>query len=432
MTALRPARRGTSIRSVGFGVALALVCTMAFAPVSQADDPVGHKKKVDAEIAQLRGQLEDTSKVLTNAYVELRRTRAELPGAQQALVAAGAAQVVADRRNDQVAAALALAQANEGKARDALSRNDRDTQQVQDQLGNMARDEYQQGGISTLAIALEANSPEDFTNRVVMVDTVRRVRGATLRGLDTTRAEGTAVRSHLVAVRQQVAALKAQAEAALARATAARATAAAAKTRLDLLNATQTRYAAWVAARKAIELKSLGAMKAQSDFLARVLSARARAARARAALARAGGRVDPGPPGSTGGFLDRPVNGPVSSEFGMRFHPIFSQWILHAGMDFAVNCGTPVFAAADGEVIMTTPESASGGYGNRLVIDHGLRGVVDLTTTYNHLTSFVRTGGQVRRGELVAYSGTTGNSTGCHMHFETRQDGNPVNPRGWL
>jgi murein DD-endopeptidase MepM/ murein hydrolase activator NlpD len=122
----------------------------------------------------------------------------------------------------------------------------------------------------------------------------------------------------------------------------------------------------------------------------------------------------------------------VSSEFGMRFHPIWQQWILHAGMDFAANCGSPVYAAADGDVIMTTPEWASGGYGNRLVIDHGLLRGVDLTTTYNHLTSFVRTGGHVSRGQLVAYSGTTGNSTGCHLHFETRQDGSPVNPRGWL
>ncbi|NMM33370.1 MAG: M23 family metallopeptidase, partial [Phycicoccus sp.] len=78
-------------------------------------------------------------------------------------------------------------------------------------------------------------------------------------------------------------------------------------------------------------------------------------------------------------------------------------------------------------------EYASGAYGNRLVIDHGLQGgAVDLTTTYNHLTSFVVASGHVARGQLVAYSGTTGTSTGCHLHFETRQDGTPVNPRLWL
>ena len=116
----------------------------------------------------------------------------------------------------------------------------------------------------------------------------------------------------------------------------------------------------------------------------------------------------------------------------MRFHPILGFTRLHAGIDFAANCNTPVFAVASGEVIMATPESQTGGYGNQLVIDHGLHGGVGLTTTYNHLTRFVVTGGRVSRGQVVAYSGTTGTSTGCHLHFETRQDGTPVNPRLWL
>lgn len=135
---------------------------------------------------------------------------------------------------------------------------------------------------------------------------------------------------------------------------------------------------------------------------------------------------------SSNGALSYPVNAPVSSEFGWRVHPIYGTRRLHAGIDFAAPCGTPVYAAAAGEVIMATPESASGGYGNRLVIDHGLTRGVYLATTYNHLSRFVRTGGHVARGQLVAYSGTTGTSTGCHLHFETRQDGTPVNPRLWL
>ena len=422
-------------------VGIAVACTLGLAPVSSADTS-GDKKKLDADIVQLRLALEGTSKDLANAFIELQRTRAELPGAQQVLVAADAAQVVADRHNADVATALAIAQANEAKAADELARIARDTQAAEDQLGNMARDAYQQGGVSGLSIALEATSPEDFTNRLVMMDTVMRVRSATLRGLDTMRAEGRAVQAHLVAVRQQVAELKVQAEAALAQATAAREMAAAAKTKLDLLYVAQTRYAATVAAKKATEMTNIKTMQAQSNALARVLAARAKAARlkaarekaAREAAARAAHRSLPpsAPFGSSNGFLSPPVNGPVSSEFGMRFDPVMQIFQLHAGIDFAVNCGTPVYAAAGGDVIMATPEYASGGYGNRLVIDHGFQRGVYLTTTYNHLTSFVVTSGPVARGQLVAYSGTTGFSTGCHLHFETRQDGTPVNPRLWL
>ena len=435
-----PARRPT-VRLVGLGVVLALAFTFGVAPLGSASTS-GDKKKIDAEVAQLRTQLQDTSKSLANAFIELHRTQAELPGAQQALTAAAAAQVVADHHNEEVATALALAQANEAKAADALAKNALDTQAVQDQIGNMARDAYQQGAVTGLSIALEAQSPEDFTNRMVMMDTVMRVRGATLRGLDTMEAEGRAVRAHLVAVREQVAALKVQAEAALAQATAARDLAAATKTKLDLLYAAQTSYTATVAAEKAAEITRIKSMQAQSDALARVLAARAKAARekaareraAREAAARAAHRPVPpsGSVGSSNGFLSYPVNAPVSSEFGFRFDPVMQRYQLHAGIDFAANCGTPVHAAADGDVIMATPESQSGGYGNRLVIDHGFLRGVDLTTTYNHLTSFVVTGGHVARGQVVAYSGTTGFSTGCHLHFETRQDGTPVNPRNWL
>ena len=424
-----PARRPT-VRLVGLGVVLALAFTFGVAPLGSASTS-GDKKKIDAEVAQLRTQLQDTSKSLANAFIELHRTQAELPGAQQALTAAAAAQVVADHHNEEVATALALAQANEAKAADALAKNALDTQAVQDQIGNMARDAYQQGAVTGLSIALEAQSPEDFTNRMVMMDTVMRVRGATLRGLDTMEAEGRAVRAHLVAVREQVAALKVQAEAALAQATAARDLAAATKTKLDLLYAAQTSYAATVATEKAAEITRIKSMQAQSDALARVLAARAKAARE--AAARAARR--PGSQGaqrSSNGFLSYPVNAPVSSEFGMRYDPVMQRTQLHAGIDFAANCGTPVHAAADGDVIMATPESQSGGYGNRLVIDHGIVGKFDLTTTYNHLTSWVVSSGHVTRGQVVAYSGTTGFSTGCHLHFETRQDGTPVNPRNWL
>ena len=458
-TGLRLGRRGVVL------VVVSILMVTFPGVVSSSADTIGDKKKLDAQIAQLRIALEDTSQDLARAFIELQRTKAQLPGAGLALASAQAEQAVADRHREAVATELALARANEVKASNDLVRNARATQEVQDQIGKLARDDYQQGGVPGLEIMLEASSPEDFTNRMIMMDTVMRVREATLRGLETKRAEAKAVQSHLVAVRQLVASLKVQAEVALAKATAARQTAAAAKTRLDLLSAAQTRYAATVAVKKATEVTSLNKMKARSDSLARVLAARARAARAAAAraaaaraaaaraaearaaaagaagaaaaraaaaAARASGQQR-GPESRGGGFLRFPVDAPVSSEFGMRLHPVLRIMRLHEGIDFASNCGSPVYAAAAGEVIMATPESQAGGYGNQLLIAHGLqRGGVDLITTYNHLSRFVVTGGHVSAGQLVAYSGNTGTSTGCHLHLETREDGIPVNPRLWL
>jgi len=412
---------------VGLGAALGAALCLGLVSVSSADT-AGDKQKIDANIAQLSTAIEGTSQDLAKAVQELQRTKVELPIAQQALKAADAAQVVADRDNQTTGTALAVAEANAAKAADALGQNARDALAAQDQLVNMVRDDYQQGAVSGLSIALQATSPQDFTDRLVTMDIVMRVRSQTLSGLDAKRAQGQADQSHLVAVRQQVAVMKARAEAALARATAARKTAAAAKTEFDLLYADQSRYEAAVAAKKATEIANLATMQAESDSLARQLAARAMAAREAAARGALHAAAQSAPQGSRGGFLSYPLSAPVSQEFRPEGSPLG----YHPGIDFAANCGSPVYAAADGDVIMTTPESQSGGYGNRLIIDHGLQRGVDLTTTYNHLTSFVVTSGHVARGQLVAYSGTTGFSTGCHLHFETREDGTPVNPRLWL
>jgi murein DD-endopeptidase MepM/ murein hydrolase activator NlpD len=402
-------------------------------PVSSADT-AGDKKKIDAYIARQNAAIEGTSKDLANSWLELQRTKAMLPGALKSLSAAEAARLVADTDNQTLATAVAVAEANEAKAKDALGKIARDNQATRDQLGNLVRNDYQRGGVSGLSIALEATSPEDFTDRILMIGTVMQVRRTTLRGLDTMRAQGVAGQAHLVAVRQRVAALKIEAEAALARATTARKAAATAKTKLDLLYTAQAEYEATVAAKKAAEITSLKKMQAQSDSLMRQLAARAQAAREAAARAAGGGSHSPSqsPPGNSGGFLTYPVNGPVSSEFGMRLNPVTGMYVLHAGIDFAVNTDTPVYAAAAGDVIMTQTEGQSGGYGNRLIIDNGFVRGVGLMTTYNHLTSFVVTSGHVARGQLVAYSGNTGNSTGPHLHFETIQNGSPVNPRLWL
>jgi hypothetical protein len=249
LTALSPVRGNTGVRLAGLGVVLAIFATaftLGLVTHSSADT-VGDKNKLDAGIAKLRTELENTSQSVAQAFVALQVTKAELPGARQALTAAETAQGVAERHNEVVATELALAQANAAKAEDTLAATARAAQMVHDQVGNLARDDYEQGGVSVLSIVLEASSPADFTNRLTMMDTVMNLREATLRDLDTMQAQSQAVRANLVGVRQQVAALKLQSEAGLVQARVARESAAAAKTNLDLLFAAQTRYAATVA-----------------------------------------------------------------------------------------------------------------------------------------------------------------------------------------
>jgi len=105
-------------------------------------------------------------------------------------------------------------------------------------------------------------------------------------------------------------------------------------------------------------------------------------------------------------------------------HPIFERVIVHEGVDFGCPIGTPVFAAADGVVAIASPVH---GFGNYLRITHGPH----MFTAYGHLSAYAATpvpGAKVTQGQVVAFTGNTGNSTGPHLHFEIRIDGVPVDP----
>lgn len=135
-----------------------------------------------------------------------------------------------------------------------------------------------------------------------------------------------------------------------------------------------------------------------------------------------------GEPGS--GALARPSAGRVTSVFGMRLHPIFKEWRMHNGIDLSAACGTPLHAAADG-VVRHMGFDASGGW--RLVIAHGTVGGAPLETVYLHAQGYrVRAGDTVTRGQVVGTMGTTGWSTGCHLHFGVKANGRHVDPQRWL
>jgi murein DD-endopeptidase MepM/ murein hydrolase activator NlpD len=124
--------------------------------------------------------------------------------------------------------------------------------------------------------------------------------------------------------------------------------------------------------------------------------------------------------------LLKPVDGPVTSGYGYRVNPISGLSELHDGTDFGAACGTPIRAAAAGTV---TFRGWYGGYGNRIEIDHGTLGGRTVKTAYNHMEGYaVANGAAVARGEVIGYIGTTGYSTGCHLHFHTWINGSLVDP----
>jgi murein DD-endopeptidase MepM/ murein hydrolase activator NlpD len=121
-----------------------------------------------------------------------------------------------------------------------------------------------------------------------------------------------------------------------------------------------------------------------------------------------------------------PVEGPVTASFGERIDPFNGEGAFHSGVDISAPVGQNVVAPADGIVVFA---DFMGGYGRAIVVDHGH----GITTRYGHLANFAVIAGQhVQRGDTIGFIGSSGRSTGPHLHYEVRINDTPVNPHKYL
>jgi murein DD-endopeptidase MepM/ murein hydrolase activator NlpD len=457
----RPAIGTFLSRAVRRTAAVTCACLVASLAVTMTaaakDDPARQKARADAQVETLTGDLHETSSRLSAAYNALQQTQAQIPGAEAALAQAQATEAAAIAEEERARTALEVAQAKEERARDELARTTEAIEATRDDVARFAAQIYQeQGGVGELAIAMEATTPQEFADRLAMVDTVMDVQHGQIGRLNTAKADQAAQEALLEALRVEKQQAQAEAQAALERATSARAAADAAKRQLDELAAQQQAQAQTLEAEKAATEAELVTAEAEQKRLEAVLAeiarqaklkaereakaraereAKARAAREAAARASRNNSGSPAPapapaPAPSGVMTSPCPSGCwVSSEFGMRFHPILQRSQLHAGRDYAGNTGTPVVAAASGRIISA---GYAGGAGNTIMIDHGLERGVSLVSVYKHLNGFAVRSGSVRKGQVIGYIGSTGLSTGPHLHFETYEDGVPRDPRRWL
>ncbi|MGH2686815.1 MAG: murein hydrolase activator EnvC family protein, partial [Actinomycetota bacterium] len=217
----------------------------------------------------------------------------------------------------------------------------------------------------------------------------------------------------LAAAEEDLVVLKAEVEAAAERARAARDEAQERLAELEQARAEKARVAADLDARIAEIRAEADALAAQDAELTALIRRKEAEAAQTAQSAGSSGRV------STSGLV-WPARGPVTSEYGQRWGR------LHAGIDIGAGTGAPIWAAQSGTVIFSGVQS---GYGQVIIIDHG----GGLSTLYAHQSRRIATDGQrVSRGQTIGLVGSTGQSTGPHLHFETRENGSPVNPRRYL
>lgn len=383
--------------------------------VPRASTAQERKAAVDKQLSSLRQDLEGTADDLVEAVLAMRRAKLMLGDARAELATARKELAIAQQRDLELSQRLQLATIGAAKAKKELQDSVDNEKASRTQIGRIASETYRSSAISTLSVALEAQSPEQFSAQMAVAGAALRVQNGAISRLQGQQAEGRAQRAKLNALKAQVGELKRQAAVVVQQRKRAEARATAAAAQVTSLVRGRIRALRTIRTRQAAERARLHDLAREQTKLKRILAEQARRAR------RSGH--------SQGGALAYPVNGPISSGFGWRIHPIFHYRRLHTGTDFAVACGTPVHAAKAGRVILA---GWAGGYGNRVVIDHGLVNGVGLATTYNHLSHIVRSGGHVKKGQLIAYSGTTGSSTGCHLHFEVLVNGGFVNPMRWL
>lgn len=369
---------------------------------------------LDDQVQDLQGQIDSSRLEQENWQQVIEDVSAKLKQIQADLDAANARLQSIQTKQAEINAQIAQTQ-NEIVKMEAYLKT------RQNVLNRRVRAIYMHGQLNYLEVILGANSFSDFANRVELLKRVIRSDYNLILEIQKQKAAIEAKKAQLEEDKRQLDALAAEAE----------------KTRQE------------IAKKKAEQQKVLDAAKSnkaaaaqmEQDLNAQLASVRnliqqrlAAAEAARQAAQQQAASDDEG--GGGGGSDDNyvqgtgamgwPCSGPITSPFGYRTHPIFGTTIFHAGIDIGVDYGTPIHAADSGVVVYSGWIS---GYGNAVIIDHG----GGISTLYGHNQSLAVSEGQsVSKGSVIAYAGSTGNSTGPHCHFEVDVNGSPVNPMGYL
>lgn len=451
----RPVRRspgGRQRRVLSAAVALVLAAGLGASAPAFADDLEDQQAALKAEAARVQQSLEFVDAKISKAVGDLVIYRGQLPAAQQALLEAQGRVASAVKEVEALAARVDLAQQNKAKITQQLDADKQKIASTKKLIGQIATQAYKSGGVpSDLTLFFGSNNTGSLTDTMDMADQALRSQNSAMDKLTQQNATNVNSQARLQAVEAEIKDLKAKADAALAKEKAARDEAAAKKAKVDKLIADTTRLNNELEAAKPGIQKKLAAVKARQDAVAAEiverdrrlreawLAEQRRIAAAAAAAAKAKGEEPKpfvpvtGPPSAFGLRHPFPGSVPITSGFGWRATPpgtidfYGAGGYMHTGIDFGAACGTPVYAAAAGEVF--SAGWADDGGGNNVKISHGVVQGNSLTTIYYHNTSVVVSAGQqVSQGQLIAYSGTTGNSTGCHSHFETWLNGEAVDP----
>ncbi len=388
-------------------------------PAAFAEDLEGKKDRVDKRIDRAHDELDHTSARLRAATDALLRAEADLGSARDLLARTRGELAAAEALDRQMQARLELAVARLKKARRELAAGRADFAEQEQQLRRMVVASYEQGDPALLGLSMvfTTQDPAELAGSMNANSDVVNLESTVLDQLEAAKMLLTVQEEEAEAAKDEVARRRAAAADNLRHKQALQEQALEAQAQvLEMVTVRRGARAVAVRAKNA-DLRMLDTLQAERDRIEALIRDQA-------------SQTSYTGPVNGGGYLDYPVDGYVTSPFGWRTHPIWGYEALHDGIDFGAACGTPIRAAAAGTVLSAYYQSA---WGNRVIIDHGIHKGVGLASASNHLSGYaVSVGEHVDRGEVIGYVGSTGWSTGCHLHYTVMQNGVPVDPMSWL
>lgn len=394
-----------------FAVSVSMV--MGAVTPAVADDLTDARDKVHKQVVQAKKQVAADKSALAKAEAKLRASQAALAAAKADLADAESKLGVAQGVDAALLTQLQAAEAELAAASQVEQNAQQSVNNQRDLIGEVAREAYQEhSGLVSVSILLDADTPRDLASRMHWNDTVFDTTAAEFQRLSELQAQAEAARAARQATEQAVAAKRAESAANVAATKALADRAAASRSKVADLVAENAKL------RKAAQ-DELEASKAQYDKWQR------EEAKITAKI-----KGEDGNYSNPNGFI-KPVNASAGSPFGMRYHPILHYWRMHWGTDFGAGCGTPIRAMANGKVI--SAGWTTYGFGNYTIISYGHMFGANLASGYAHQSKVVVHAGQrVKQGQIVGYVGTTGLSTGCHLHLQIYRNGVRVNPMRYL
>ena len=391
------------------------------------------RNEVRKQIVAAKDDIEESSDAVSEAAAKLAAAQKELSRAQAKL-----AQVkvrLRDAKTAQAATAAALKAAQEelAQAKEATRQAKAEVEAQRDLIGVAARTQFQQQtDLVGLGMLLGAESPADLAQRLQWTTTIFDTTTAAMNRLEQSQARLAAAEKASVQAEKKIEAQNKKAKELVASVQKLTNAAAAQEAEVTRLVASKKKVKAAADAQLAEDESRLKNYEKKQGEIEAAIKKAAEEERKRLAAAKKKAQDSATVVDALGGFA-RPVPGASGSPFGMRYHPILHYWRMHWGLDMHASCGTPIVAMADGRVTSTLSTSRSGGLGNWTVISYGIYKGKSLSSGYAHQSRIIVSVGQsVSRGQVVGYVGTTGLSTGCHLHLQMYENGVRVNPAKYV